>query len=252
MATSSPEASWYPDPKDPSQIRYWDGDAWTEHVAPAPVPSPSTASSLSSYYSSTEIVISSTASKTKGFSEVAKKAIQENAPSGESPWFVLASGTDGVMAAFQKELLIVKVGAMTSFMSGATGGGRITHFPYRQITTIEYNGGFALGVLEILTASYSGATNKDFWSIQQSNSSGGDPRQQNNTLPVSKVTFKQVTPQLNRIRELIEESHEVKISLSDAGSGTLALQISELGKLLEQGLIDEQEFQAGKKKILGI
>ncbi|MEA2429449.1 MAG: hypothetical protein QOF37_3077 [Thermoleophilaceae bacterium] len=28
---------WYPDPQTEGQIRYWDGDAWTEHVQPASV-----------------------------------------------------------------------------------------------------------------------------------------------------------------------------------------------------------------------
>lgn len=28
-------AAWYPNPSDPSTFRYWDGTAWTEHVAPA-------------------------------------------------------------------------------------------------------------------------------------------------------------------------------------------------------------------------
>lgn len=29
-------ADWYPDPNDPSLLRYWDGATWTEHTAPAP------------------------------------------------------------------------------------------------------------------------------------------------------------------------------------------------------------------------
>jgi hypothetical protein len=31
-------AGWYPDPSQPGRIRYWDGSAWTAHVAPAPAP----------------------------------------------------------------------------------------------------------------------------------------------------------------------------------------------------------------------
>src|SRR3954452_19944965 len=31
--TSTP-AGWFPDPEDPSQQRYWDGTAWTDHRAP--------------------------------------------------------------------------------------------------------------------------------------------------------------------------------------------------------------------------
>lgn len=30
----STDANWYPDPNDPSQLRYFDGTNWTEHVAP--------------------------------------------------------------------------------------------------------------------------------------------------------------------------------------------------------------------------
>jgi len=30
-------ADWYPDPSDDQRLRYWDGSAWTAHVAPAPV-----------------------------------------------------------------------------------------------------------------------------------------------------------------------------------------------------------------------
>jgi uncharacterized RDD family membrane protein YckC len=29
-------AAWYPDPNDDRQLRYWDGSAWTDHVAAAP------------------------------------------------------------------------------------------------------------------------------------------------------------------------------------------------------------------------
>jgi hypothetical protein len=31
-------ADWYPDPNDARQLRYWDGSAWTAHVAAALVP----------------------------------------------------------------------------------------------------------------------------------------------------------------------------------------------------------------------
>jgi hypothetical protein len=31
--TNTP-ANWYPDPQVPRQVRYWDGNQWTEHTAP--------------------------------------------------------------------------------------------------------------------------------------------------------------------------------------------------------------------------
>lgn len=32
--TETPPPAWFPDPEDPTQYRYWDGTAWTEHRAP--------------------------------------------------------------------------------------------------------------------------------------------------------------------------------------------------------------------------
>ncbi|MDN4473518.1 DUF2510 domain-containing protein [Demequina zhanjiangensis] len=40
MTETSPPADWYPDPSAPQQLRYWDGTAWTTHVAPVPSASP--------------------------------------------------------------------------------------------------------------------------------------------------------------------------------------------------------------------
>jgi hypothetical protein len=40
MATPTP-AGWYADPESPGQYRYWDGQAWTQHTAPASAPPPS-------------------------------------------------------------------------------------------------------------------------------------------------------------------------------------------------------------------
>lgn len=33
----APTSGWYADPRDSSRLRYWDGAAWTEHVAPQPL-----------------------------------------------------------------------------------------------------------------------------------------------------------------------------------------------------------------------
>ncbi|HEX6115844.1 MAG TPA: AIM24 family protein [Solirubrobacterales bacterium] len=33
---TNPAPDWYPDPEDPTQLRYWDGNAWTENRAPGP------------------------------------------------------------------------------------------------------------------------------------------------------------------------------------------------------------------------
>lgn len=37
---SATPADWYPNPEDSTQLRYWDGQRWTEHTAPAPQSAP--------------------------------------------------------------------------------------------------------------------------------------------------------------------------------------------------------------------
>jgi hypothetical protein len=32
--TGGPPAGWHDDPQDPTQLRYWDGQQWTEHRSP--------------------------------------------------------------------------------------------------------------------------------------------------------------------------------------------------------------------------
>ena len=48
--TDTPPAGWYADPEDPSQQRYWDGSAWTEHRAPGAQPAPAAKPSYSPDY----------------------------------------------------------------------------------------------------------------------------------------------------------------------------------------------------------
>jgi hypothetical protein len=40
---TSPAPGWYADPGQSAQLRYWDGAAWTAHLAPAPSPTPAPA-----------------------------------------------------------------------------------------------------------------------------------------------------------------------------------------------------------------
>jgi hypothetical protein len=42
-----PDAGWYADPQDADRLRFWDGQLWTEHTAPAHLPPPPSISRLS-------------------------------------------------------------------------------------------------------------------------------------------------------------------------------------------------------------
>lgn len=77
------------------------------------------------FFAETDVAINMMAfTKKYGFSKAAKKAIYENSMNGKAPWFVIASGTMGTLAAYENELIIAKTGAMTGLMSSVTFDGR--------------------------------------------------------------------------------------------------------------------------------
>ncbi len=103
--------------------------------------------------------------------------------------------------------MIIKVGALTSLMADSFGGGRITTFPYADITGIEYNAGMGTGVLEIVTPSYQGTANKDYWQgLGKTNANANNPRALSNTLPMMKPVYKQALPLLNQLRAKVAEA----------------------------------------------
>jgi hypothetical protein len=186
--------------------------------------------------------------------EKAWKAIRDHATPGETPWFVIGSGVKGVFAAFEDRCMIVKTGAMTSMMAGSLGGGRTTTFHYSDITGIEYNSGLLAGVLEVLTPSYQGTSNKDYWrgTTKKRNANSDDPWTLSNCLPLDKPVYQKALPRLNEMRAKISESKKptavrsAPTSQPPAGGG-LADELVKLAALKEQGILDYDEFQAAKQ-----
>jgi len=133
-------------------------------------------------------------------------AVQQHCRPGEQPWFILVA--DGALAAFEDRLIIVKSSIWDAAMAGALGGGRTATFYYRDINAIEYNSGLMTGVLEVLTASYQGTANKDFWrgSTSSRNADANDPFTLSHTLPLWKGEYQKALPELNELRRRISES----------------------------------------------
>lgn len=183
------------------------------------------------------------------------RALKEHSSPGETPWFIVNSGWgSGLLAAFADRCVIAKVGALTSVMAGSMGGGRITTFPYTEITGIEYNAGLLNGVLEVLTASYQGTANKDFWrgAMAPLNSNSNNPQTLSNTLPLERMLHRESLPLLNEMRARIAEAKRPAITTgTPPGSATPQVGLAdELGKLAElraQGVLNDVEFQAAKQ-----
>ncbi|SIS11610.1 SHOCT domain-containing protein [Williamsia sterculiae] len=186
-------------------------------------------------------------------------SIHRHSHDGELPWFVINSGMDGLLAAFEDRLLISKTGAMASWMAGSLGGGRETIFPYSDITNIEYNGGFMNGVLEVLTPSYQGTANHDFWrsSGKSRNSASDDPRTLSNCLPLLKSVYQQAQPRLNELHRKMAESKRPQVIVQQSAPATtaaepagIAAQIEKLADMHQRGLLDDDEFKAAKRGLI--
>ncbi|MER7396923.1 SHOCT domain-containing protein [Streptomyces sp. NPDC000151] len=195
----------------------------------------------------------------KKTSRKARKVIEEHCSPGEAPWFILHSAAgSGVLAAFSDRCMIIKTGGMTSMMAGSFGGSRISTFPYQEVTAVEYNSGMINGVLEVLTASYQGTANKDFWrgALSSPNANANNPYALSNTLPLSKREYAAALNPLNEMRKMITERRQVPPSSTVPPaplpkSNGLAEELSELVDLHSSGALTDEEFTAAKKQAIG-
>lgn len=168
---------------------------------------------------------------------------------GEKPEFIFGEINSGALVAFKDRCAIIKKGIGTSIMAGSLGGGRVATFVYRDITSIEYNSGIVNGVLEILTPSYQGTANKDFWSgtFSGRNSNSNDPHTLSNTLPLSKPIYSQVRSKIQWLQEQIAASKHVGSVTSNTDTVS---QIEKLTKLHKNGALSDTEFAEAKQRLL--
>ncbi|MEU4361977.1 SHOCT domain-containing protein [Promicromonospora sp. NPDC023987] len=191
-------------------------------------------------------------------SRKASEAILRQCHQDEHPWLILTSGSAGTLVALEDRLAIIKTGGVTGFMAGALGGERSVTFHYVDITGIEYNSGFVTGVLEVLTPSYQGTANKDYWrgSNQSRNADSNDPWTLSNTLPLSKVEFNSYLTEINDLRSRIGRAKQVNVQVvapqaAAPASAGLTEQLTRLAQLHSAGALTDEEFTAAKAHLLG-
>ena len=183
------------------------------------------------------------------------QVILDHCHGNEIPRFIISTGGGtGVFVAFEDRCMIIKTGAVTSFMAGSLFGGRVSTFPYGEITGIEYNSGWITGVLEVLTASYEGSKNKDFWrgSFKSRNADSNDPWTLSNCLPLDRATYNLSQNSLNELRKLISDAKKPQVTVNTTAVATpsLSSQLKELATLHESGVLSDQEFKEAKAKII--
>lgn len=179
--------------------------------------------------------------------KAALREVRNSCRDGEMPEFILGDGINGVLVAFSDRCMVIKKGLGTSFMSSSLGGGRVATFAYRDITGIEYNSGIMTGVLEILTASYTGKTTNSPWAFGNDKSA----HESSNTLPWGKIFYNQVRPQIEWLKQKIVEAKTSGSHATSAPQPTNATdELTKLGDLHKQGILTATEFETAKQKII--
>jgi hypothetical protein len=192
-------------------------------------------------------------------SRKASEAILRQCQEDQHPWLILtAAGGAGTLVAFEDRMAIIKTGALTSFMAGTLGGERSATFHYIDITGIEYNSGFLNGVLEVLTPSYQGSANRDFWqgSSQSRNADSNDPWTLSNTLPLTKIEYNDYLTEINELKARIRRAKQVNVQVvapqaPASASDGLTEQLKSLAQLRQAGALTDEEFTAAKARLLG-
>lgn len=182
---------------------------------------------------------------TEVLSKKIKRLAQENMNQNEKILFCLVGNFNQSLIALDERLLVIKVG----FMAGATFGGRVTSFHYKDITGIEVNTGLINGVIEIHTPSYQATKEKDWWSADRDR----DPMKVSNCIPITKANLKEYQPYLERLRQKIQEAKTTSTtgSQTSIGSKDIGYQLEKLASLHSSGELSDEEFEQAKRKLLG-
>jgi hypothetical protein len=262
----NPSPGWYADPDDTAKVRYWDGSAWTERRAPATA-KPLSKERLQSLekkealedlrqkYSSVR-----TNRKKANLPTHLLNSLERNARNDELPSMIITGthdSTEGSLIVFADRCVLSKSGIWGGYMAGSLGGAREATFFFPDITGIEYNSGLLFGVLEILTASYSGGATKDFWSgitNPDRNKSQNDPRTSSNTLPLPKDAYFAAKELIEDLRSMIASSKTTTVVIegnSQSSSIGIADELEKLSRLRDSGILSDEEFAASKAKLLG-
>lgn len=188
-------------------------------------------------------------------SGAAQRAIAEVSHGGETPWLILnPSGATGLLVAFEDRLAIIKTGVLTGFMAGSMFGGRQAVIYFVDINGIEFNAGMMNGVLEVLTASYQGSANKDFWqgTLSSRNANANDPFTLSNTLPMLKSEYRDWQEHINELRSRIAAAKRPAAApmSAPAAQDSFADQVAKLAQLRADGLLSDEEFTAAKQKLM--
>ena len=139
-----------------------------------------------------------------------------------------------------RNLYVLKWG----FMAGNFLGGRCMSFDHRNIVGLEIKKGWVTGTFEVLTPATQNAQ-KSYWGM-----GGNSAIQSDNVITFQSKKFDLFQEAVKIGRELINKSHSQNVQNSQNEPNYSELE--KLAELKEKKIITQEEFEAKKKKILGL
>ncbi len=157
---------------------------------------------------------------------------------GGSPRFVIAEGLNGALAAYDDRLAIIKRGALTGWMTGATRRGRVQEFPYAEIAGLRYREKGFGGTLEIVPPLYT-LESWETWLPP------GDAYTRSDAIPLSQRLYERAREHL----EWIQEQARAARGDGSAPEGVVA-ELERLSQLYDAGALTDIEFERAKELVL--
>lgn len=168
-----------------------------------------------------------------------EKLVRDNI-SGDRILVKLQGSFGEALVITDKNLYVLKWG----FMAGNFLGGRCMSFGHRNIVGLEIKKGWVTGTFEVLTPATQNAQ-KSYWGM-----GGNSAIQSDNVITFQSNKFNLFQEAVKIGRELINKSHSQNIQNSQNEPNYSELE--KLAELKEKKIITQEEFEAKKKKILGL
>lgn len=219
-------SGWYPDPHQTGQQRYWDGSAWTEHVAPD---------------ANAHRGLLDPMADTSHLHGKAQQALNKELSTGETPLVVIIGASHQATIGTDRRVFVYKKG----FMAGASFGSELTSFSYQHLTGVQVHTGMMTGAV-ILQGSGLLAISTSYWKTGDA-----DPFKSPNAIPLSRP-FDEVQLRAAKLRGLIDDVHRPEASSAPSGSAAVSVadEIRKLAEMRRDGLISETEFEQMKSHLL--
>lgn len=157
-------------------------------------------------------------------------------------YIAIQGGVKEYLFATDEAVYIIKKG----YMTGHTFGSGVYRIPYQNITNVLVEYHFMSGYLEVTTSGMPHET-KSYWSTDKKT----DPKKAPNCITIlNKKDARDFQKVADKILQMSSESQSNKMNIQQQVDYTDEL--INLKKLVDAGVITQDEFDAKKKQILGL